>query len=121
MEVESNEDLLNDDQNIEDVDHDLAGVDVDGLLGEDDQSMPADGEGDVGQYDAELAEQGFDADNYYEETDYEPAEEAEEEQADVEEAVGAETEAESEFMEQEQEEAEEGSAATSTSTTTNVC
>jgi len=119
MEVESNEDLLNDDQNIEDVDHDLAGVDVDGLLGEDDQSMPADGEGDVGQYDAELAEQGFDADNYYEETDYEPAEEAEEEQADVEEAVGAETEAESEFMEQEQEEAEEGSAATSTSTTTN--
>lgn len=120
MEVESSEDLLNDDQNIEDVDHDLAGVDVDGLLGEDDQSMPADGEGDVGQYDAELTEQGFDADNYYEETDYEPAE-AEEEQADVEEAVGAETEAESEFMEQEQEEAEEGSAATSTSSTTNVC
>lgn len=76
MEMES-EELLYDDQNTEEeVDHDLAGVDVDGLLGDEDQSM-------AGQSDVDpnlVADEGegvFDT-NYEESTKYAEEEEYQE-------------------------------------------
>ena len=73
MEMES-EELLYDDQNPEEeVDHDLAGVDVDGLLDDEDQSMA--GQSDVDpNYVADEAEAVFDT-NYEESTEYAEEEE----------------------------------------------
>ena len=76
MEMES-EELLYDDQNTEEeVDHDLAGVDVDGLLGDEDQSMAGHSDVDPNLV-ADEGEAVFDT-NYEESTEYAEEEEYQE-------------------------------------------
>ena len=76
MEMES-EELLYDDQNTEEeVDHDLAGVDVDGLLGDEDQSMAGQSDVDPNLV-ADEGEAVFDT-NYEESIEYAEEEEYQE-------------------------------------------
>ena len=121
MEMES-EELLYDDQNTEEeVEHDLAGVDVDGLLGDDDQSMA--GQGEV--VEGEGGEEVFDT-NCDEATEYAEEEECQGEAEFTEENTEENAEEiaeESMDQEQEQEETKEPAAEVSVGSQShsNVC
>merc|ERR1719264_145703 len=76
MEMESEELLYDDQHTEEEVDHDLAGVDVDGLLGDEDQSMAGQSDVDPNLV-ADEGEAVFDT-NYEESTEYAEEEEYQE-------------------------------------------
>lgn len=122
MEMES-EELLYDDQNTEEeVEHDLAGVDVDGLLGDDDQSMA--GQSDVDPaHPEEGGEEVFDT-NCDEAAEYAEEEECQGEEEFTEENTEENAEEiaeESMDQEQEQEQSKEPATEVSVGSHSNVC
>ena len=101
MEMES-EDLLNDDPDQEEViDDDLTGVDVDGLLGDDDQSMPqetVEHDGDQAEVEGAVYD-GAVGEEYYEEGTEDQYDEEPQEGEDYEENHGDAGEGEENVME----------------------
>ena len=101
MEMES-EDLLNDDPDQEEViDDDLTGVDVDGLLGDDDQSMPqetVEHDGDQAEVEGAVYD-GAAGEEYYEEGTEDQYDEEPQEGEDYEENHGDAGEGEENVME----------------------
>ena len=120
MEMES-EELLYDDQNTEEeeVEHDLAGVDVDGLLGDDDQSMAGQSDVDPANVEGE-GEEVFDEAYEEEATEYADEDECQEDAEFIEEN-NEENAEESMDQEQEQEQTKQPANEDSVGTPSNVC
>ena len=119
------EELLYDDQNTEEeeVEHDLAGVDVDGLLGDDDQNMA--GQNDVDPANVEEGgEEVFDEACEEEATEYAEEDECQEDAEFTEETAeenAGENAEESMDQEQEQEQTKQPANEESVGTPSNVC